>query len=97
MFHLLAEGKAIYYNGAALVGHQVTGPAAVLSMGTIQILQFIMLGLGIFGSIFTAYKIAARDQGEGKTWKAFWPHLLVLLLFGLVNIWLFTMPMQHRV
>jgi polyferredoxin len=97
MFHLLAEGKAIYYNGAALVGRQVTGPAAVLSMGTIQILQFIMLGLGIFGSIFTAYKIAARDQGEGKTWKAFWPHLLVLLLFGLVNIWLFTMPMQHRV
>lgn len=95
LFHLLAEGKAIYYNVAALFGHQVTGGAAVVSAQTIQMLQFGILGLGIFGSIFTAYKIAARDKQNGL--KAFWPHLVVLLIFGAVNVWLFTMPMEHRV
>ncbi|HYF77059.1 MAG TPA: 4Fe-4S binding protein [Symbiobacteriaceae bacterium] len=97
MFHLLAEGKAIYYNVLALFGANVTGPAAVLSAGTIQILQFIVLGLGIGGSIFTAYKIAKRNQTGESSFKAFLPHLLVLILFGLVNIYLFTLPMTHRV
>ncbi|HWI53112.1 MAG TPA: 4Fe-4S binding protein [Symbiobacteriaceae bacterium] len=95
LFHLLAEGKAIYYNVAGLFGHQVTGGAAVMSMGSIQMFQFAILGLGIFGSIFTAYKIAARDKQVGL--KAFWPHLVVLLIFGAVNVWLFTLPMEHRV
>ncbi|HYF93696.1 MAG TPA: 4Fe-4S binding protein [Symbiobacteriaceae bacterium] len=94
-FHLLAEGKSIFYNAAGLFGYQITGSAAIVSMQTIQILQFATLGLGIFGSIFTAYKIAARDQQAGL--KAFWPHLIVLLIFGAVNLWLFTMPMEHRV
>lgn len=95
LFHLLAEGKAIYYNVADLFGYQVTGPAAFFSAGTIQVLQFAVLGLGIAGSIFTAYKIARK--GYGGSLKAFWPHLVVLLIFGLVNIYLFTMPMSHRV
>ncbi|HEY3366979.1 MAG TPA: hypothetical protein VGK74_18155 [Symbiobacteriaceae bacterium] len=90
MFHLLAEGKSIFYNAAALFGYPVTGPAALFSMGTIQILQFIALGIG--GAVFTAYKIA----GKGKP-RAFWPHVAVLAVFSIVNLDLFTLPMQHRV
>lgn len=97
MFHLLAEGKSIFYNALALFGYNVTGPAALLSPGTITILQFATLGLGIAGSIFTAYKIAHRNKAGESALKAFWPHLLLLLLFGLVNIYLFTLPMAHRV
>jgi len=95
MFHLLAEGKSIVYNTAALFGHQITGPAAFLPASTIQLVQFAVLGIGLGGSVFTAYKIATREKGPGL--KAFWPHLIVLVIFGLVNLYLFTMPMSHRV
>jgi polyferredoxin len=97
LFHLLAEGKAIFYNLAGLFGHDVTGPAAVFSTGTIQVLQFIILGLGIGGSMFTAFKIANRGRSGENSLKAFWPHLVVLALFGIVNVYLFTLPMTHRV
>ncbi|MFZ5827521.1 MAG: 4Fe-4S binding protein [Bacillota bacterium] len=95
LFHLLAEGKSIYYNVAALFGYQVTGSLALVSAETVQMLQFATLALGIGGSIFTAYKIARRNRGESLA--AFWPHLAVIVVFGLVNLWLFTMPMSHRV
>lgn len=97
MFHLLAEGGSIFYNAAALFGYNVTGGAALLSTGTIQFLQFFILALGIFGSMFTAYKIADRNRENESSWKAFLPHLIVLAIFGLVNVYLFTLPMVHRV
>lgn len=97
MFHLLAEGKSIVYNTLGLVGYQVTGPGAMLSADTIQLLQFILVGLGIAGSVFTGYKIASHTRAVKTSLKAFWPHLLVILLFGLVNLYLFTLPMSHRV
>ncbi|HEY3365951.1 MAG TPA: 4Fe-4S binding protein [Symbiobacteriaceae bacterium] len=97
MFHLLAEGKSIYYNVAALFGSQVTGPAALLSSGTIQVLQFITVGLGVAGAMFTAYKIAGHSKTEGNKLRTFWPHLAVITLFGIVNVYLFTLPMMHRV
>ncbi len=95
LFHLLAEGKSIFYNVAALLGYQITGSAALVDAGTIQLLQFATLGLGVAGSIYTAYQIARK--GYGGSLKAFWPHLIVLVIFGLVNLFLFTMPMEHRV
>lgn len=97
LFHLLAEGKSIFYNGVALFGKQITGPASVLPMSTIQVLQFTILGLGIAGSMFTAYKIATHDKRDASSLKAFWPHLVVLALFGVINVYLFTLPMMHRV
>ena len=96
-FHLLAEGKAIFFNTAALVGSHVTGDAALLSTPTIQALQFGVLALGIAASTFTAYKIAQRSPGQGTPLRAFLPQLVVLILFGLVNVYLFTLPMAHRV
>lgn len=97
LFHLLAEGKSIFYNVASLFGYQVTGPAALVSTGTVQFLQFVTLAIGIGGSIFTAYKIAQRSAASEKSLKAFWPHMVVLILFGLINVYLFTLPMSHRV
>lgn len=99
LFHLLAESKSIFYNTAALFGYHVGGPAGLIEASTIQWLQYGTIALGLFGSAFTAYKIAQRSS-DGKSTtslKTFWPHLLVLILFGIVNIWLFTFPMAHRV
>ncbi|MFZ5814347.1 MAG: 4Fe-4S binding protein [Bacillota bacterium] len=95
LFHLLAEGKAIFFNVADLLGYPLTGSLALVDAGTIQILQFATLGLGLAGSIYTAYKIARK--GYNGSLKPFWPHLVILLIFGLVNLYLFTMPMAHRV
>lgn len=97
LFHLLAESRSIFYNTAALFGYQVTGPAALVDTQTIQLLQFTVLGLGVAGSIFTAWKIANRNRAGESALKAFWPHLAVLILFGIVNVYLFTLPMSHRV
>lgn len=96
-FHLFAEGKAVAYNTAALFDVYVTGPLALFSNSTIQALQFGVLGLGVAGSIFTAYKITQRSVGQGRTVRAFLPQLVVLVIFALVNVYLFTLPMAHRV
>ncbi len=97
MFHLLAEGKSVVYNLASLFGSQVTGSASLVSPGTVQVLQFATLGLGIFGSLFTAYKIANRNKSGESPWKTLVPHLIVLGIFSAVNVYLFTLPMAHRV
>ncbi|MGE5675371.1 MAG: 4Fe-4S binding protein [Mycobacterium leprae] len=94
LFHLLAESKTIYYNIAGLFGYHVTGPVNLLSGLTIQVLQYVILFLGIGGSLYTAFKIAARN---GRSLHTLWPHLVTLLLFGAVNLYLFTLPMSHRV
>ncbi|MGE5673588.1 MAG: 4Fe-4S binding protein [Mycobacterium leprae] len=94
LFHLLAEGKAIYYNVAGLFGTQITGPGTVMPMESIQLMQFAILFLGVAGSIFTAYKIAGRG---GNKVQGLGPHVVTLLIFGAVNFYLFTMPMSHRV
>lgn len=97
LFHLLAEGKSLFYNTAKLLGIHITGPDAVVGPSTLMFLQFLILALGIAGSIFTAYKIAHRNQERESSLKAFWPHLVVIVLFGLVNAFLFLQPMAHRV
>jgi hypothetical protein len=98
LFHLLAEGKAIAHNTVALVGVQVTGSAALLPPASIQALQFGILALGIGGALFTAYKIAGHSgAGAAGAVRGLWPQIAVLAIFGLLNIYLFTLPMAHRV
>jgi polyferredoxin len=99
LFHLLSEGRAIAFNAAALVDYHVTGSAELVGAGTIQGLQFAIVGLGILGSLYTARAIAARGPAGpgGSRLRALAPHLAVLVLFGLVNLYLFTLPMVHRV
>jgi hypothetical protein len=96
-FHLFAEGKAVAFNTAALFDVYVTGSLALFSTATIQALQFGVLGLGVAGSIFTAYKISQRGTGQRGSLRAFLPQLVVLIIFGLVNVYLLTLPMAHRV
>ncbi len=97
LFHLLAEGRAILFNVAALVGVQVTGSTALLPEPAIQALQFGLVGLGIAGSLFAAYKISQRSAAGAGPARGLWPYLVVIALFGLVNVYLFTLPMAHRV
>lgn len=99
LFHLLSEGGTVAYNTAALLGLAVIGPAELVPMGVVNLLQFAIVGLGLTGAVFTAYKIAEHAHGGAQrpTLRTLWPYLAVLLLFGLVNLYLFTLPMVHRV
>lgn len=96
LFHLLSEGKSVVYTAVAAFGGYARGSLEVAPMNVVQSLQFVVIGLGIAGSLFTAYQIARR--AAPGTWRcAFAPHALVIVVFGLVNLYLFTLPMLHRV
>src|SRR5665811_751402 len=60
LFHLLAEGKGVFYTVGELFGGQVTGSAALVGNAKIQVLQFAILALGLAGSVYTARRIAHR-------------------------------------
>jgi polyferredoxin len=98
LFHLLAEGKSVAYTAAALVGHDgAHGSAALAGLGTIRALQFTLLALGLAGSLYTAYRIqrggAAPRRGRRATLV---PYAALLVGLGILNAWLFMLPMAMR-
>ncbi len=98
LFHLLAEGKAVIYTTTALLGGQeTTASAALVGTGTIQILQWGLILLGGLGSLYTAYRIAqARTKASERLWPLLAPSATLIVTFTLLNLWLFTLPMPHR-
>ncbi len=98
LFHLLAEGKAIMFTGLALlgqdVGHDVS--AALMAPQTIQWLQFLLIGLGLAGSVYTCYRIAQSNYSAANKWRTFAPYAVLMILFAAMNIYLFILPMAMR-
>jgi hypothetical protein len=68
----------------------------LLGSGTIQFLQYSLVILGTIGSLYTAYRIAGSNYGQGRAWSTFAPYAILLLLLGAINIWLFVLPMAMR-
>ncbi|MBF7083947.1 4Fe-4S binding protein [Desulfallas sp. Bu1-1] len=98
LFHLLAEGKSVLYTGIVMFipGYE-GGSAALVSDGTIQILQFALIGLGLIASIFTAYKISKNNFGKNnKNFASLAPYAVLLVILAVFNIYLFTLPMSMR-
>lgn len=98
LFHLLAEGKSIYYSVASIFGSNASGSAAIVGNQTIQILQFVILGLGLWGSLYTARRIAFRRYSNATVRKAtLTPYVILIGSLTAVNVGLFLLPMAHRV
>jgi polyferredoxin len=97
LFHLLAEGKAVVYTALPFFGQPMpeTSPA-LLGAATIQLLQYVLVGLGVLGSLYTAYRIAKSNYGAGKTWAAFAPYAALIAVLGVINVYLFILPMAMR-
>ena len=96
LFHLLAEGKSVYYTFIELFGVQVQHTSsAILDDPTIQALQFIMIAIGTIGSIYTVYKIS-KNNYESKTVSTTIVYTVLLILLAVVNIMLFSLPMAMR-
>lgn len=95
LFHLLAEGKSVFYTFVGLFKEIPAGSPALVSTQVIQILQFGLIGLGVAGSIYTVYKIAGQNY-PGRSLKPMLVHTILIILLGIVNIYIFTLPMMHR-
>ncbi|MHB8172014.1 MAG: 4Fe-4S binding protein [Thermincolia bacterium] len=96
LFHLLAEGKAVVFTALAMFGiesHRLS--PALAAPETIKILEFVLLGLGAIGSLYGAYRIAKFNDGV-KYIRSFLPMAILIVVFTLVNVYLFLLPMAMR-
>ena len=97
LFHLLADGKSIYYSVASIFGSNASGSAAIVGNETIQIMQFVILGLGLWGSLYTARRIAFRRYSNSDVRKAtLTPYVILIGSLTAINVGLFLLPMAHR-
>lgn len=97
LFHLLAEGKSVLYTGMGLFGmtsHDAS--TAIFPSSTIQILQYIIIGIGTIGSIYTAYRIAKSSQTKEKLIATSTVYAILMILLAIANIFLFSLPMAMR-
>lgn len=98
LFHLLAEGKSIYYSVASIFGSNASGSAAIVGNDTIQIMQFIILALGLWGSLYTARRITFRRYSTPEVRRAtLTPYVILIGSLTALNVGLFLLPMAHRV
>jgi ferredoxin len=97
LFHLLAEGKSVFYTVASLFGSHATGSSAIVGNGTIRILQFMVLALGLWGSFYTVRRITYRRYGDTKIrTTTLLPYSILIGVLGALNVAMFLFPMAHR-
>jgi ferredoxin len=93
MFHMITEGKAVWYNTIGLFGGTVTtGDLGFAPASPVQILQYAVIALGLIGSIYTVYRI-----GKKSSFITLLPYYSLMILLAAINIYLFFLPMAHRV
>ncbi|MDP1876361.1 MAG: 4Fe-4S binding protein [Actinomycetota bacterium] len=99
LFHLLSEGKAVLYTAMPLIGQEMpTESPAILGPLAIQVLQFSLLALGVAASLYAVYRIARRRYpSPASHWPVATPFIVLVIGLGLLNTWMFTLPMMHRV
>lgn len=100
LFHLLAEGKSVWLTAMPLFGASAPEDtsAALVGMGTIQVLQYAVLALGIAGSLYTARRIAHRRyRTQARRRAVLTPYVALIAALGAANVILFLLPMAHRV
>jgi len=97
LFHLLAEGRSVGYTVAALFGAKESGPTALVGNGTIQVLQFALLALGLAGSLYTLRRIAHRRYlTPTRRRSTLLPFTVLIGVLGALNVVMFMYPMAHR-
>ncbi len=97
LFHLLAEGKSVFYTVAPLFGQHPAGSPALVDNGAIQVLQFALLFLGLAASFYTARRIAHRRYPTSSRRRATLIPVTVLIgVLGVLNVAMFLFPMGSR-
>ncbi|KTB49293.1 4Fe-4S binding domain [Dehalogenimonas alkenigignens] len=95
LFHLLGEGGSIVAIGATFVGATASVAPGLFNGSIIQVLQYFVIILGIAGSLYTTYRIA-KSNFPDKVLATVLPFGALILSLGIVNLFLASMPMTHR-
>ena len=100
LFHLLGEGKAVWFTALPLFGQQAPANAssALVATPVIQFLQYLILALGSVASLYAVYRIAKLNSVKiNRSWKPLAaPFLLTVTMFLVINIGMFSLPMMSR-
>ncbi len=81
----------------SLFGGQAEGSAALVGNGTIQVLQFALLAVGLAGSLYTARRIAHRRYlTPARRRSTLIPFTVLIVVLGALNVAMFLFPMAHR-
>ena len=63
----------------------------------VQVLQYLLLAAGIAASLYTARRIARRRyRTASRRRTTLYPYAVVIILLGALNVWMFALPMTHR-
>lgn len=95
LLHLLGEGLAVPRAIMGAFGRRWTGSTALLNTPTISVLQYLILGAGVFATVYAAYRISRRNGGKANL-GALIPQLALIGVLVAVNIYMFAQPMAHR-
>jgi polyferredoxin len=98
LFHLLAEGKSVIYTVSGLFGAvNDGGSTAFVGTSTIRVLQYVILAAGIAASLYTARRIAHRRYSSAaRRTSTLRPYVGVIGVLAALNLWMFALPMVHR-
>jgi ferredoxin len=95
LFHIFTEGKAVWFNSIRLFG--VDSNPASLSLAptpTVQMIQYIVILIGLFGTSYVVYRMG---KNKNTAFKAMIPYYVLMTVLAITNIYLFSLPMIHRV
>jgi hypothetical protein len=93
LFHIFTEGKAIYYNSIDLFGVETNPESLSLaSTPTVQMIQYAIIVIGLIGTVYVTYRM-----GKKSSFKAMLPYYILMIALAVTNIYLFSLPMSHRV
>jgi hypothetical protein len=94
---MLAEGKSVYFTVSALFGGKESGSPAFVGNGTILVLQFAVLALGLAGSLYAARRIAQRRYvTTTRRRSTLLPFTVLIGVLAALNVAMFLFPMAHR-
>lgn len=91
--HFLGEGLSVIYTSGSLVGMDITGDLSLLNMPTIQVIQYILSVLGVVAAVYTAHRISLNNPDSRSSAL---PYVIVILLFGAIALWMYSVPMAAR-
>ncbi len=100
LFHLLGEGKAVWFTAMPFFGLSAdpSASSALVSTPIIQVLQYAIIALGTIASLYAVYRIAKFNAVKiNRSWKTLAiPFLLTITMFMVINVGMFSLPMMSR-
>lgn len=81
--------------GTPLLGAPRWGLGPLVPAGWLYPLELGFLGLGWFGSLLVAYRLATRDRAH-QSWRVFLPWAALISLLLAAAVWVMAQPMEMR-